>query len=221
MTGQELKFSELSPAWQACFEEGWQASLADNVPIGSAITDEAGQVLYRSRNRISDTSAPPRQTCNSQISHAELNTILMMEGRPRDIHAWRIFSLVEPCPLCLGAIYMAGLRHIHYAFPDTYAGSTNLLGASPYLGRKPVKVYPPETDILHEIVAAMQIEFNLRRGGRFWDVLDCMRQSTRLGGRLGDWLFSENKLQQFAAEQLPASTVFDRLAEQLALMEAA
>jgi len=215
------KFSELSPAWQACFVEGWQAFLGGNVPIGSAITDPQGQVLYQSRNRISDASAPPRQVCNSQVAHAELNTILMIEGRPENIHDLHIYTLVEPCPLCMGAIYMAGLRHIHYAFPDTYAGSTNLLGASPYLGRKAVRTYPPNQDTLHEIVAALQIEFNLRRGGRFWDVMDAMDRSSRLGRRLAEKLISNESLQAFAAASLSAVEVFDQLAQQLAHLETA
>ena len=215
------RFSDLSPAWQACFRQGWQAFLAGNVPIGSAITDASGQVLFQSRNRISDTSPPPRQTCNNQLAHAELNTILMIEGKPAGIHDWQIYSLVEPCPLCLGAIYMAGLRHIHYAFPDAYAGSTNLLGKSPYLSRKPVKVYPPEPGPLYEIVAALQLEFNNRRGGRFWEVAEAMRSCAGPGVLLSEKLSAEKTLQGFADLSLPAAEVFDRLASQLAEWEVA
>lgn len=214
-------FAELAPAWQACFAEGWQAFLAGNVPIGSAITDASGVVLFQSRNRIADLQAPPRQTCNSQLSHAELNTILMMEGRPADVHSWHLYSLVEPCPLCLGAIYMAGLRHIHYAFPDAYAGSTNLLGKTPYLAYKPVKTYPPQPGPLYEIVAAMQIEFNLRRGGRFLDVQQAMCKSAGAGVALSEQLFAGQTLQKYADQNLSAGEVFERLAQQLAALEAA
>ena len=214
-------FAELAPAWQACFAEGWQAFLAGNVPIGSAITEASGVVLFQSRNRIADLQAPPRQTCNSQLSHAELNTILMMEGRPADIHSWHLYSLVEPCPLCLGAIYMAGLRHIHYAFPDAYAGSTNLLGKTPYLAYKPVKTYPPQPGPLYEIVAAMQIEFNLRRGGRFLDVQQAMCKSAGAGVILSEQLLAGQTLQKYADQNLSAGEVFERLAQQVAALEAA
>lgn len=215
------KFSDLSTAWQTCFSEGWQAYLAGNVPIGAAITDGNGQVLYQSRNRISDQNSPPRQTCNSQISHAELNVILMMEGKPKGIHDWHIYSLVEPCPLCMGAIYMAGLRHIHYAFPDAYAGSTDLLGKSPYLSRKPVRVYPLEPGTLYEIVAAQQMEFNLRRGERFLEVADAIRSSSIIGVFLGELIHTEHTLQQFAAIGKPAADIYDQLAQRLASLEAA
>lgn len=213
------KFSDLSPAWQACFEEGWQAFLADNIPIGSAITDADGKVLFQSRNRISDSSAPPRQTCNSQVSHAELNTILMIEGKPAGIHDWRIYSLVEPCPLCMGGIYMAGLRHIHYAFPDAYAGSTNLLGKTAYLGRKPVRAYPLEQDTLYEIVAAQQMEFNLRRGSRFLDVMAAIRSTSRLGVILGEQLHAEAALQEYGRAGKSAAEVYDHLSGRLAVLE--
>ena len=213
------KFSDLSPAWQACFTEGWGAFLAGNVPIGSAIADAGGKVLFQSRNRISDTSAPPRQTCNSQVSHAELNTILMIEGKPAGIHDWRIYSLVEPCPLCMGAIYMAGLRHIHYAFPDAYAGSTNLLGKTAYLGRKPVRVYPLEPEPLYEIVAAQQMEFNLRRGGMFLDVADAIRSTSRLGVILGEQLHTEGALQDYGRAGKSAAELYDLLSGRLAALE--
>jgi tRNA(adenine34) deaminase len=214
------KFSDLSPVWQTCFSEGWQAFLSDNVPIGAAITDGDGKVLFQSRNRISDLNAPPRQTCNSQIAHAELNTILMIEGKPKGIHDWHIYSLVEPCPLCMGAIYMAGLRHIHYAFSDAYAGSTDLLGKSPYLSRKPIKTYLPEANTLHEIVAAQQMEFNLRRGERFLEVADAIRSSSQSGAILGELIHTEHTLQQFAAIGTPAADVYDQLAQRLASLEA-
>ena len=39
---------------------------------------------------------------------------------------------------------MSGLRELHYASRDPYAGSVNLLGATPYLQRKSIKIVGPE-----------------------------------------------------------------------------
>ena len=65
------------------------------------------------------------------------------------------------------------------------------------------------------------MEFNLRRGERFLEVADAIRSSSRSGAILGEQIHAKNSRQQFAAAGIPATEVFDRLAQQLANLEAA
>ena len=41
----------LAPPWQACLEGAWQAYCAGSLPIGAVVTDAAGAILSRGRNR--------------------------------------------------------------------------------------------------------------------------------------------------------------------------
>ena len=47
-----MMWQSLSQPWRACLEEAWTAYRAGSVPIGAAITDGAGRVVARGRNRI-------------------------------------------------------------------------------------------------------------------------------------------------------------------------
>jgi hypothetical protein len=47
----------------------------------------------------------------------------------------------------------------------TDAGSVNLLGTTPYLSRKPIRVFGPERADLEAILGALHTEFVLRDSG--------------------------------------------------------
>ncbi len=148
--------------WQTCLEEAWAASCAGTVPIGAVVIDAAGCILSRGRNRILDQGEPP-YVYGHTLAHAELNALVALDYNGVDPHTCAIYTTTEPCPLCMGAIYMSGVRQVHYASRDPYAGSTNILGTTPYLSRKPVKVFGPERLDLEIAVMAMFVEFELHR----------------------------------------------------------
>lgn len=158
-----LQWSELERPWQACWEEGWQAFLAGSLFIGAVVTTAAGALVTRGRNHINDANVPSYQVGANQLAHAELNALLSLLERPPDVRTYHIYTLVEPCPLCLGAIYMSGVRTIHYAARDPYAGSTNLLGTTPYLAFKPVQAFGPPLPALEKAVTALGLFRELKR----------------------------------------------------------
>jgi tRNA(adenine34) deaminase len=155
--GWALRWTDLDLPWQACWEEGCLAWLAGSLFIGAVVTDAGGRVVARGRNHIHDVNAPAYQVSANQLAHAELNALLELRSKPADVHSHHIYTLVEPCPLCLGAIYMSGVRAIHYASRDPYAGSTNLLGTTPYLAFKPVRAFAPQLPDFEKIVIAMEL----------------------------------------------------------------
>ena len=185
-----MKWSELSPPWQACLEEAWAAYCAGSIPIGAVVVDAAGQIVSRGRNRIEDPDAPLRQTFGSQLAHAELNALLALGPRPPDVNDYAIYTLVEPCPLCLGAIYMSGVRKIYYASADAYAGSTNLLGKTWYLAYKPVQAFGPQEGALRLLACALHVEHNLGRGRAPGPVVERERQFFPQGVALGEKLYA-------------------------------
>ena len=205
-----MKWSDLSLPWHACLEESWDAYCCGTVPIGAVIADQKGQVVCRGRNRICEQQAPPGQTCNSELAHAELNALLAIGPRPDAIHDYAIYTAVEPCPLCLGAIYMSGIRQIYFATEDAYGGSTNLLGKTWYLAHKPVKVFGPQRGGLAEFACALHIEFNLRRYSLPNMVIDMEREVFPLGVALGEQLFQQGLAQIWAAHGMGAALVFDQ-----------
>ena len=158
-----MRWIELSPAWQACLEQAWEAYTCGCVPVGAVVVNPAGEIVSLGRNRINEQSAPPHQVCSSQLAHAELNALLALDSAALNPRTCAIYTSLEPCPLCLGAIYMSGVRNIYYAAGDAYAGATDLLGKTPYLSHKPVKAFGPFPGGLAEFGCAIHADFILRR----------------------------------------------------------
>lgn len=148
-------WSELALPWQAALEQAWEAWCGGCIPIGCAIATPAGEIVARGRNRINEPSAPPRQVCDSQLAHAELNALLAMPHLLPGRSDCTLYTTMEPCPLCMGALYMSGVRGLHYACRDAYAGSTDLLGSTPYYSRKSIRVCGPHNAALETILMAL------------------------------------------------------------------
>ena len=218
-----LKWSELELPWQVCFEEAWAGFCAGSLPIGAAILDQAGNVLARGRNHIYDNQAAAGQIVLNQLAHAELNTLLQVDRRNHNFHTCTLYTSMEPCPLCMGAIYMSGIRTIHYAARDGYAGSTDLLGATPYLSRKNIKVVGPaqpslETIFLGLQAVAEQRRLNITGVDLYETVVGAWREKCPQGVLLGELLSAEGLLPQWVAIQRKPEWVFEALSEKSSLL---
>jgi tRNA(Arg) A34 adenosine deaminase TadA len=204
-----LKWTELSPAWQACLEEAWTAHCTGSVPVGAAVVDGDGKIISRGRNRIRELEAPPGLAYDNQLAHAELNALLALRRDSVNVHSCAIYTSLEPCPLCMGAIYMSGVRKIYYAAEDAYAGSTNLLGKTWYLARKPIQVSGPQRGGLAEFACALHIEFCLRAYPLPNPVVEMERNVFPAGVALAEKVRAGGLFQQWAAAGLETASVFD------------
>ena len=77
-------------------------------PFGAVIVRD-GEVLSSAGNSVTIDNDP--------TAHAEVNAIREACRRTKNFkldHA-TIYCSCEPCPMCLGAIYWARLRHVYYA----------------------------------------------------------------------------------------------------------
>ena len=222
-------WDSLAPVWQACLEEAWQAYCAGSVPIGAAVADAHGLVIGRGRNRIMDTSLPAARLAaddpglnhpvfHHDLAHAEVNALLSLraedwdETTPNNKRQWTLHTTMEPCPLCLGAFYMSGLRHLHYAARDSFAGSVNLLGTTPYLSRKPIQVSGPHPE-LEPLCLALVVESHLQEtsGERTQFLLSHWREAAPQGVALGEQLFARQILTQLKSAQASAGEMVQQV----------
>ena len=96
--------------------EAHYAQLSGEVPVGAVIVRD-GVVLARGRNRVIADSDP--------TAHAE---IVAMREAGRLIGNYRLencnlYSTLEPCAMCAGAILHARIRRLVYAASDPKAGA--------------------------------------------------------------------------------------------------
>jgi tRNA(adenine34) deaminase len=205
-------WDSLSLPWQVCLEEAWLAYRAGCIPIGAVITAPDGEIICRGRNRINDPFVQDGFIHSNQLAHAELNALIVLPEGVHDLHTCTLFTLVEPCPLCLGALYMAGVRLLHYAARDPWAGSVNLLGATPYLSRKPVRASGPTNPDLEQIIIALQVVSGLQGvPAGMPRVLDTWRAVFPHYVAFGEQVFAAQILPQFRAKILPVSDLINHL----------
>jgi len=192
----------------------WEAYCDDCIPIGAAVTGPAGEVLTRGRNHIYNDWDRRRSVRGIVLEHAEMDALRKLDYGAVDPHACDLYTTTEPCPMCLGGFYMSGLRRLHYASRDPYAGSVDLLGKTWYLSHKPIQTFGPTDPGLEVLILALSIEQDAFPNGgvlpehhiyrRWADVLP-------RGIELGVELSRTGELQRMKSAGVPVGEVFDGL----------
>jgi tRNA(Arg) A34 adenosine deaminase TadA len=219
-----ISWNELSPPWQACIELAWEAYCDDCIPIGAVVTDAAGTILSRGRNRIYEKPTARGHTRNDQLAHAEMEALRSPDFDQTDANTCRLYTTTEPCPMCLGAFYMSGARTLHYASRDPWAGSVDLLNKTWYLSRKPIKVFHPFSPALELIAMGLMIEQDYFRNNGdlppgIWGSL-YKRWSATVPHCLpfGKMLYMTGVLQSLRTAQAPASELLTAAAKVTTLL---
>jgi guanine deaminase len=86
-------------------------------PFGAVIVSNE-EIISRAGNRV--------VTGHDPTAHAEVQAIRMAAAAlgTHDLSGCVIYSSCEPCPMCLGAIYWAGIRRLVYA-SDRYKAAAS------------------------------------------------------------------------------------------------
>ena len=96
------------------FEEG-------EFPVGCVIV-QTGKVIASSA-RLGTT---PDKLFVSEIDHAEIRALRYLETIDTQFEPEKsiLFSTMEPCLMCFGAIILSGIKKIVYAYEDPMGGGT-------------------------------------------------------------------------------------------------
>ena len=212
-------WDSISHPWQATMELVWEAYCDDCIPIAAVITDADGTILARGRNRIRGTRTAPHDfRWGNKLAHAEVEALNNLDYDHVNRHSCILYTSTEPCPMCMGAFYMSGLRILHYASRDPYAGSVNLLGTTPYLSVKSIQVFGPCSSILETIVMAFYVEkelHDLKGNDHGHVVFEAWSQVVPQGVTFGRTLFLTGTLRHMREAGLPAPEVINALANQV------
>jgi tRNA(adenine34) deaminase len=171
-----FRWRDLAEPWRAAFELAVFAYLHQaSAPIGAVVVDGRGEIVARGANHFS----------SNRLAHAEMAALQQIPAGA-DRSTLEIFSVLEPCPMCIGAIRLCQLRALHYAAIDPGAGSAAFLDANAFMREFPCAVHPPVDRALELAVVAMVVEFRIRTGHRRWleRWSDCHPEGASLGRRL-------------------------------------
>lgn len=84
-----------------------------NHPFGAVLVDPAGLIVLEAENTV--------VTTHDVTGHAETNLVRMASAAiPHDeLPGYSLVTSTEPCAMCTGAIYWAGIGRVVYGLPET------------------------------------------------------------------------------------------------------
>ena len=141
---------------RCALDEAVRAAEEGEVPVG-AVVARGEEILATAHNE--------REATNDPTAHAEL---LALRRAACYTGSWRLtgctlYTTLEPCPMCAGALHAARVSRLVYATPDPKAGAAGTLYDFPTDSRLN-HTYPYTRGILQsEAAALLQIFFKQRR----------------------------------------------------------
>ncbi|MBE2220744.1 MAG: nucleoside deaminase [Anaerolineae bacterium] len=206
----------LSPPWQVCIDEAWQAYRAGSLPIGAAITNTNGSIVARGRNRIFEKEVNGEFIYNSRTAHAEMNALFTLDESQNPSGTCTLYTTTEPCPMCLGAIRISRMSECHFASRDPIAGSAALMKATPFMQEANIKMVSPHDPVLENILAAMLIEKLLyAHAQKPLKSIPIREEFFPEAGLLARDLFESGELAQWAKTGISIAHVVNVLAKRL------
>ena len=133
-------------------KEATEALQAGELPIGAVIVHN---------NQIIGRGHAQHKKSRNRMAHAELNALLSVANYLYEFDRGDavIYTTVEPCEMCLGAIVMSdAVNHIVYALPDRWINTAPML-AMPHVQRH---IYNYLGGVLEEESAALWEQYNPR-----------------------------------------------------------
>ncbi len=105
--------SEEPELLRRCFTVAEQAVEHGNHPFGALLTDASGTVVLSAENTV--------VTDGDVTAHAETNLVRLASGRfdPAGLAGCTLYTSCEPCAMCAGAIYWAGIGRVVYALAES------------------------------------------------------------------------------------------------------
>ncbi len=116
--------------------EAAKAAEEGEVPVGAVIVED-GHIVGRAHNRV--------EALHDPTAHAEMIAITQAAEHRGDwrLNGMTLFTTVEPCPMCAGAIILARIDQVVYGAADPRAGAAgsafNILGRADHIHK--VKVF--------------------------------------------------------------------------------
>lgn len=207
-------WSDMEKGFQVAFEAAWTSYCLKNIPIGASVVNENGDIVAVGQNQI-------RAKGNGilsfhQLAHAEANAILQLSevtepNMHSNIRKYTLYTVMEPCPFCFGAIVMGSIRHLKYAARDGWAGATKINESIDYIKMKGITIEGPFEE-LEFVQIAMQTCFEIERGQDVHSpVIEKLRLYCENGVLLGKKLAEDKILDKFVKEAMPFSEVYNKI----------
>ncbi len=145
----------MEDAWQLVMALSWEAYRVGSLPIGAVVVDVEGRVVSSARSRRHEDVPVIGQLSGTRIAHAEVNALaqLPVSGRYGE-HT--VCVNVEPCCLCMGAVWQTGIGSVRYGWRDRYGGAASCMTvANPQVLCRPLSVHGPAGGLVEALTGLL------------------------------------------------------------------
>ncbi len=115
-------------------------------PVGCVIVQENKVIANGARTGTIENKSSGNFKIVSEIDHAEINALKKLENLEVEFKSEEsvLFSTMEPCLMCFGAIILSGIKKIVYAYEDPMGGGTrcDLSQLPPLYSKTKIDVVP-------------------------------------------------------------------------------
>ena len=124
----------LEPPMERAVELAWESFCAGSLGIGAVVTRD-GELFATGRNRLGETDPGDDLLAGTSLAHAELNALAKVRfGTPPD--GLELWTTLQPCLQCLGAIRLSPVRRVHVLAPDPlFRGVEGARHLNEFIGR--------------------------------------------------------------------------------------
>lgn len=182
-------WKDLSYPWKEATRLAWKAYTCQTIPIGAVVVDNEGNIMAEGRNRVFDMESS-NPMAGTYMAHAEVTALMQLKAKDHpNIRSYSLYTTMEPCPMCFGAMLMMHIYNLKYAARDGFAGATELNDTIDYIKSKAMRIEkgPDELEIFQ---IALQTAFECKRERSL--VTDKWKEYCEEGVLLGQELWREN-----------------------------
>ncbi len=155
---------DLEKYMEMALEQARQAFDREEFPVGCVIVQSGHVIASGSR-----AGTGPGQTFFSEVDHAEVRALKNLEKFKGgfDPEESILFSTMEPCLMCYGAILLSGIKTIVYAYEDAMGGGTgcDLNSLTPLYRDRGVEVIK---GVCREKSLDLFYQFFNKEGNQYW-----------------------------------------------------
>lgn len=158
-------YDDLSAPWRAAVDQAWTSYAGGSLGVGAVVTTADGEVVVAGRNRIADEHGPAGRLYGTRLAHAEMDVLAALrDDRSPGLSLW---TTLEPCLLCVGAILLFDLVDVRIAATDPlWHGTDGLRRLNPFVAEKWPARSGPADGALGRFGGLLPLLWFLRTRGR-------------------------------------------------------
>lgn len=151
--------ASLAAPWPRCLELAWESWRSGSIGVGAVIVDETtGEALAEGRNRMGERGQGVNVLAGTLLAHAEMNALAQLTGGRHE--RVTLYTSLEPCLLCAGAIGLLRVPRVRYAASDPlFADLWDHFGRHPELATRRPDQQGPLTGPVADFARLLPLSF--------------------------------------------------------------